>query len=1372
MSDTASKPPPAKPKGSERHGPELRAVLFDADFYLSRYPDVGAARIDPARHYLKHGAAEGRQPHPLFDPDWYLAQLSEPDRARSDPLGDYLRHGWSAGRSPHPLFDPQWYLRKNQDVVGSGMEPLEHFVRYGWREGRQPHPLFDVVWYRDKYAEIISADINPLVDYVTYGWRVGRKPNSVFDVAWYIDRYSSLIPDDTDPLSHYATVGVRQGLKPHALFDPEWYAQTYREVAEAGVDPLADFLARGGREGRNPNPLFDSAWYRREYPDVDAAGMIPFLDFITGGAAAGRRPNPLFDCIWYSDTYHNLGLAPVDTLTHYLDAGGFEGRKPTPLFDSGYYLKRYPDVAATGINPLVHYLEHGIRDGRFPNPLFDTGHYLRRNLDIAQGGINPLDHYHRHGGREGRDPSEIFSSSWYLKTYRNVAERQINPLEDYLTEGREVGRNPHPLFDDAYYSALYPDVADTGMLPAEHYMAIGAAEGRKPTALFDGGWYMRVYQDIRAGGLNPLVHYAIYGAWENRWPNPLFDSQWYRTRYADRLESGINPLVHYIEFGEDAGCKPSSFFEPEWYREQNPDALQTHSNLLAHYLDVGGPAERDPHPLFDSTWYTARYLTDETDETVPVAHFIKNGRTAAQKPNALFDPEWYAQRYPDIGGGSLETFAHFWEYGREEGRFPAAVSEMLSDMYGTECADRIGAYIMRYRLGSGDELPGSIEPTEQMVDAWVEEMLNLGAGVPAAAPEVSVVIPVFNHVLQTMACVHSLMDLGAHREFEIIVADDASTDETTAILGRLAGVRLVRSDTNRGFIANCNAGAEVARGRFVAFLNNDTLVLPGWLDEMVDTFDRDENIGYVGSRLLFGNGSLQEAGGILWRDGSAWNYGRGHDPRRPEFSYLRDVDYVSGASIMLPRALWKELGGFDTWYDVAYCEDSDLAFRVRAAGRRVVYQPWSVALHFEGVSSGTDLDSGVKRYQVTNGRKLFERWEKTLSTHRPAGRDPARERERMVEKRILVVDALTPAPDEDAGSVTCFELMRAFQANGYKVAFYPHSYPAFLPKQTKALQRIGIEAIYHPFYSSLEDYLKEHGSLYDIVMVFRNELAFELLNVIDEFAPRAKTIFHVSDLHFVREGRKAELEGLALEDRRTVRQSQAKEFYSIIRSDMTIVHSFFEKELIEKHALDAKVFVFPWIVDTIPSEPPFEARNGIAFLGGYRHPPNVDSVLYFADRIWPKIHAERPEMPFYVVGSHVPPEIQELDGHDNIRVLGYVEDLATCFDHVRLSVAPLRYGAGTKGKVTMAMAYGLPVIATTCGAEGMGLIDGENIVIRDDEDEFAEAVIRLHDDPGDWQRISERSLAYIDEVCSSSVGAARVKEMIDQLYAGRSAGAV
>ena len=157
---------------------------------------------------------------------------------------------------------------------------------------------------------------------------------------------------------------------------------------------------------------------------------------------------------------------------------------------------------------------------------------------------------------------------------------------------------------------------------------------------------------------------------------------------------------------------------------------------------------------------------------------------------------------------------------------------------------------------------------------------------------------------------------------------------------------LFRSNANNlGFLRSCNRAAGQASGDWICFLNNDTVVADDWLEELIDSFRWFPDAGLVGPMLLYPNGSLQEAGGIVWQDGSAWNYGRNGDPDDPAHGFARDVDYVSGACILLPTALFRELGGFDGRYSPAYYEDTDLALAVKASGRRVIYQPRARVIH-------------------------------------------------------------------------------------------------------------------------------------------------------------------------------------------------------------------------------------------------------------------------------------------------------------------------------------------------------------------------------------------------------------------------------------------
>ncbi len=240
----------------------------------------------------------------------------------------------------------------------------------------------------------------------------------------------------------------------------------------------------------------------------------------------------------------------------------------------------------------------------------------------------------------------------------------------------------------------------------------------------------------------------------------------------------------------------------------------------------------------------------------------------------------------------------------------------------------------------------------------------------AESPRVSIVVPVYNEYRVTMRCLKSILENSEGCSYELIIADDCSSDLTASMADRVANLSIVCGETNRGFLANCNAAAATARGDYILFLNNDTVVCPNWLEPLLDTMLLDDTVGIVGSKLLFPDGRLQEAGAIMWCDASAWNFGRMDDPEKPEYNYRKEVDYISGAALMIRAGLWRQLGGFDQRYLPAYYEDADIAFEARKAGYKVVYQPLSRVFHFEGVSNGTDLGSGIKKYQVTKSGEV------------------------------------------------------------------------------------------------------------------------------------------------------------------------------------------------------------------------------------------------------------------------------------------------------------------------------------------------------------------------------------------------------------------
>ena len=621
-----------------------------------------------------------------------------------------------------------------------------------------------------------------------------------------------------------------------------------------------------------------------------------------------------------------------------------------------------------------------------------------------------------------------------------------------------------------------------------------------------------------------------------------------------------------------------------------------------------------------------------------------------------------------------------------------------------------------------------------------------------AAPEISVVIPVYGECAMTLACLKSVAETHGQRSFEVIVVDDESPDDSGDILPRVPGLRYLRNHQNGGFIYSCNRGAAAARGRYILILNNDTLVAPDALDAMASTFDEHGDVGLVGAKLLFGDGSLQEAGGIVWSDGSAWNYGRDDDPRKPEYNYVRDVDYCSGAALMIPADLWRALDGFDAYYTRAYYEDTDLAFRVRAAGYRVLYQPMARVLHLEGRTSGTDETAGEKSHQVTNGRKFLARWQSVLADHRPNGELPELERDRCRQGRVLLIDAVTPMPDQDSGSMDLVNLIRMLHGMGLKTAFIPQSNLAYFAHYTDELQKMGTECLYHPYMASVRDHLESCGAFYDYVIIHRVNVFSETIDDVARYCPNAEIIFNTTDLHFLREQRQAELE----DDDALMRQAahtREIELAMMRRAHKTIVVSSFEQQMVRKEAPEIDVHHLPLIREVPGAAAGWEQRRNIAFIGGFRHPPNVDAMMHFATEIWPGIHREMPELTCMIVGSEMPDEVVKLNRIAGIHSVGFIEDLSSFLGGVRMTIAPLRYGAGAKGKVVSSLCHGVPMVVSSVAVEGMNCGHGRGVLVADSPAEWVTCVARLYNDPETWDTLSGAGVALMQREHSLAAGA-------------------
>lgn len=603
--------------------------------------------------------------------------------------------------------------------------------------------------------------------------------------------------------------------------------------------------------------------------------------------------------------------------------------------------------------------------------------------------------------------------------------------------------------------------------------------------------------------------------------------------------------------------------------------------------------------------------------------------------------------------------------------------------------------------------------------------------------DVSIVIPVFNQLPFTQSCLSSVQQHHDHVRFEVIVVDDCSSDATAAEIGKLPGVVYLRNETNAGFIASCNRGAREARGEYLVFLNNDTRVTEGWLSSLLETFALQPRAGLVGSKLIYPDGRLQEAGGIIWRDGSGWNRGKFQDPDKPEYNYLREVDYCSAACVTIPKRLFEKVGGFDSKYAPAYYEDTDLAFKIAQAGFKVLYQPLSKIIHYEGATGGTDLSTGTKKYQAVNRETFVSSWAEVLATKPQNGDLETYAALPAGRKRILVIDHHLPMPDRDSGSLRMFQILKLLRELDNAVTFLPDNLAA-IPPYADALRKHGIEVMHHPYVKTVREYLEQHGPGFDLVLLSRCDFARKHIADVRRFAPQSRVIFDTVDLHYLRQEREAELmQSSALKKR--AQEKRALEYELVDAADETWVVSPTEQELLLRDRPQKSIQVVSNIVDVPGSALPFALRKDLLFIGGFQHPPNIDAVLFFAGQILPLVREQLPEVKFYIIGDKPPPEVVALAGED-IVVTGYQPDVSSYFDTVRLSVAPLRYGAGVKGKINQSMGFGVPVVATSLATEGMDLTARRDILIGDTPANFARGLIELYESEELWTKLSQNSV--------------------------------
>lgn len=624
---------------------------------------------------------------------------------------------------------------------------------------------------------------------------------------------------------------------------------------------------------------------------------------------------------------------------------------------------------------------------------------------------------------------------------------------------------------------------------------------------------------------------------------------------------------------------------------------------------------------------------------------------------------------------------------------------------------------------------------------------------------VAVIIPVYNNWSVTADCLRSLMMTSNATPFRIVVVDDGSTDQTASELGRIEGITIAGDGANHGFLRAVHAGVNATSEEYVVLLNNDTIVTDGWLDALVESADHDSSIGIVGSMLLYPDGLLQEAGSLIFNDGRGINYGKGDIPARAWYQFPREVDYCSGASLLIRRSTWTATGGFDLSFAPAYYEETDLAFAARAAGFRVLYQPASVVFHLEGETYGREDNPERAALLARNKTRLLEKWGEEIAAHEPpAVKNRAGAAWRSQRGRLLIVDTNVPETDKDSGSIRMFEIVRVLRDFGYAVTFMSLKQPLLEP-YTSEMRALEVEVL-----DGRMNHVEEVARIAPFVRVaiFSRPVVGETMEpVLRTLAPHAKLIYDTVDLHYVREARRAELEdspAVAAEAERY----ESLELGLVRRCDATLVVTDVEKRILEEAVPEAVIREVSNVHSPHPRVGSFATRRDLLFVGNFNHLPNRDGVWWFVNEIFPIVREALPDVRFKIVGSYMPEDIATLDA-PGVDAVGWVHDLEPIYQSIRVVVAPLRYGAGIKGKLGESAVHGVPFVCTSIATEGTLMRHEQDCLNADTAEEFAAAVIRLYANEDLWETLSVNVQTAIERQCSPEVAAERFRELFSLL---------
>lgn len=608
-------------------------------------------------------------------------------------------------------------------------------------------------------------------------------------------------------------------------------------------------------------------------------------------------------------------------------------------------------------------------------------------------------------------------------------------------------------------------------------------------------------------------------------------------------------------------------------------------------------------------------------------------------------------------------------------------------------------------------------------------------------PEVSIIIPAYNNWEYTYNCLISLLENEKKLSYEVILADDNSTDETKNIKKRVENIKISRNKENLGFVKNCNRAADMASGKYLLFLNNDTYTLEDSILYLLDTIKRADDIGAVGGKIIFPDGTLQEAGSMILQDGTSRGYGRGDNSSKPEYNFLREVDYCSGAFLLVKKDLFFRFGKFDEEYSLGYYEEVDFCFKLQKRGYKVIYQPLAKIIHYETVTIKKEKALWL---QCKNADVFRKKWSDKLKNQRSSGKDLNNRFSLFSRKKrnILYIDDQLPNPKLGSGYPRTYAILNQLLALDFNITFYPIQQLVGEDEILNYFQQKGVEMIFGEK-MEFDSFLSQRRDYYDVVLVSRPHNLEKTCSLIKKYSGKSFLIYDAEAIFSLRDFAQLKISGKKMSEKEKEEKIR-KEIGLCKYVDRAIVVCENEKKIFEKYGVKFSVVVSHQS-PLRPTPKKFEERAGLLFVGGILfggpNNPNLDAIFYFINEIFPLLR-EKINCDLYIAGLDKSGALGKLKVR-GVNYLGLVEDLTEYYNNSKIFIVPTRFSAGLPLKAIEAASFGIPMVVSEITSHQLGWKDGLECLVGETPQKFAEKIVRLYTDAVLWNEIRRNCMERI-----------------------------